>query len=531
MCVVGDEDQSIYSWRGAEPANMMKFEDDFHPVTGIRIEQNYRSVKPILDCANAVIKNNIMRNPKELWSSREASGRILSLTCRSDYQEAEVATSLLKRIKINKKLSDVAILYRTHFQSRVLEEMLTSGGVPYRIIGGINFYSRKEIKDVLAYLRLIVNPYDRVSFFRVINTPLRGLGQKFDQTVQEEWLLNPLLDFTQLLTKLLAEKAAGLTGKKAQAAREFLKVFDGLHKDQMPSEVAQNIIHRVGYYSYLGVAYDEREAETKQENVREFLRSIDYLTAKQDEDGNTAVANARTLEEFLHEIALLQAKMEQQEHADEAVQLMTLHGAKGLEFDTVLLVGLEEGLFPSSQSLHTVERLEEERRLFYVGITRAKERLVLSHAMYRNQFGQINDQMQSRFLSEVPKKHVQELDISSQNVAQATRFFAMWLGGSRPVASSLDLPQMPSHIAKRSEKNPTSWKTQHYKSKYAKKAPTNVVKAASGEAWYKNQSVAHATFGNGLVVDVENNSDGTYYITAIFRVGKKKVRSDFLQKS
>jgi len=423
-----------------------------------------------------------------------------SLCVRSEYQEAEAVSALLSKIKIDRNLKDTAILYRTHFQSRVLEEILTSNRVPYRIIGGIHFYARKEIKDMLAYMRLVINPFDRISFFRVINTPLRGLGPKFEQTVLQVWEQQRLFDFKQVLSRTLEDDSLGVSGKKAESVSLFLHTFDGIDANSSPSSVLKHILEQTQYLSFLRTSYDPQDAETKVENVQEFLQSIDEKGNKEGGD---------SLDDFLQEISLLQEKIDDQDEEDDRVQMMTLHAAKGLEFTNVIMVGLEEGLFPSSRSLYTQEAVEEERRLFYVGVTRAKERLVISHAMYRNTFGQIVDNVQSRFLGEMPSIHIQAQDFAESGIEGAKSFLSRWLHGT-PGASF----------------TPTSSYAQPRQAGPIKKK----LPAAGSDPWQRNQTVMHKTFGTGVITKVEKKDNTSYYVTAIFRVGPKKVLSDFLTK-
>lgn len=506
LCAVGDEDQSIYSWRGATVANMLKFQQDFAPVRVVKIEQNYRSAQPILQAANDVIAHNRMRNPKNLWSTKDATNRLLQVMCTSGDQEAGFIATIIKIAKKKKSLADIAILYRTHFQSRTIEEALIHHAIPYRIVGGIRFYERKEVKDLLAYLRLIINPYDKVSLLRIINTPARGLGQKFEELLIDTWNRNPLFDSLQLLNYMLSDPEAGLTGNKRQAVTSFVEMFAKLPRDYKPSDLLDQVIDGIGYISYLNSSYDTQEAQTKVENVQEFLQAIMVFERKQDEiaAADPELIQPNLLETFLYEVSLLQEKVEDH-NSDEFVQMMTLHAAKGLEFDTVILAGLEEGLLPSSRSLNASEALEEERRLMYVGMTRAKEHLILCHAYSRITFGQITDQAASRFLGEIPRKIIQELDLNAIHPSRAALFVEQWLNGS--VSAPLLSPTRPA--ATKIVAKPTAPK------------PSD---------WAKNQAVMHQTFGTGIIVQVEKADDNEYYITALFSSGKKKLSSKFLQK-
>lgn len=544
LCAVGDEDQSIYSWRGATVTNMLKFETDFAPVNVVKVEQNYRSVEPILQVANSVIANNRLRNPKNLWSEKQAKNRVLTLQCRSSDQEAEAIAVLLQTLPDSIKRHEVAILYRTHFQSRHIEEALIRHSIPYKIVGGIRFYERKEIKDLLAYLRLIVNPYDKISLLRVINCPHRGLGKKFEEGLMESWQHNRLLDFKQLLPLLIDEE----TTLKQSSLKEFLAIFDGMDKDSKPLEALQRIVEATEYFNYLRASFEAREAETKIENVRELLQSVIVYEENRKESGDAS------LENFLHEVSLLQEQIQDQDSSDQ-VQMMTLHAAKGLEFKIVLLSGMEEGLLPSSKSLNSSEALEEERRLFYVGITRAKEYLILFCANFRHTFGQIVDQVASRFITEMPENLVQHVDIEKMHPSQISYFFAKLLGGKQTTSSVVTFgrsfdsgPTPPPGNRFASAKKTSSFSAPVTKKKsftpiaypYTNKPQTNRLaevpvttqseSTQSMGGWTKNQTVHHDKFGTGIVTSVEKAEGDDFYITALFRIGKKKILSSFLSK-
>jgi len=527
LCVVGDEDQSIYSWRGATVTNMLKFQEDFAPVATIKIEQNYRSVTPILEAANDLIKHNKLRNPKKLWSDKKAKNRILLLSCRSGEQEADLVATYLKNYSEKKKLNNAAILYRTHYQSRIIEEALIYHGLPYRIVGGIRFYERREIKDLLAYLRLIVNPHDKISLARVINVPLRGLGAKFEEQLMTEWVQNPFFDFKQLIKHIKTSKELKLPAKKKEALDSFLDIYKGIKRDQKPSELIDIMLKRTDYLNFLRSAFDTKQADTKIENIQEFVRSINTYEVAPPELGKKKRKKSEiTLENFLFEVSLMQEKIEE-DSKEEQVQLMTLHAAKGLEFDTIVIVGIEEGVLPSSKSLTTNEELEEERRLFYVGITRAKERLVLTSASYRNNFGQIVDQVESRFMAEISKKYYKEIDVEKKDAPLVRNALRQWLG-LKPAKSDLMTFGTARKVAVTSKSN-FKKKTFQRKTNQKKETITKPFKTLGG--WGKNQKVYHKKFGMGIVTDVQPASKkDEFQVTAIFKVGKKKILSSFLSK-
>lgn len=487
VCVVGDDDQSIYSWRGATIANMINFQQDFSQNSVIKLEQNYRSVQPILDIANTVIQHNKQRNPKKLWSTKQAKNPIISFTCSSEYQEGDVIVELCKLLQKKHILGSCAVLYRTHFQSRAIEEALIKHAIPYKIIGGIQFYERKEIKDLLAYLRLIVNPFDRPSFWRIINTPTRGLGQAFQDHMYEQWNDQPFLTYAQIIEKLIHNE--DVKGKKAESLQVFINVFKDLLPNTPPVKALQEIVQRSSYITYLKESCEQEEAQIRIDNINELARAIDHFQTEQN----------GKLDQFLQEVALMQEKALNQKEDPEALVMMTYHAAKGLEFDTVVLVGLEEGLLPSSRSLHDADALEEERRLFYVGITRARERLLLSASRYRYTYGKTNTQIPSRFLKEIPEHLITTHEIGTYLYAIKS-VIAQWLHADYKPSSPVI-----TFGTTRSE--------------------TISIKTCS--VWRVNEPVKHAIFGIGTIKQVEDKNGATY-ISVQFKTGLKKVLSSFL---
>lgn len=521
LCAVGDEDQSIYSWRGATVSNIMNFSKDFQGTKIIKIEQNYRSVQPILDLANHVIQHNTNRNPKNLWSEKKGSDRIRTVAFLSEYQEADAIAQFLKSASKKQKLSSIAILYRTHFQSRALEEAFLKNSIPYKIIGGIQFYERKEIKDILAYLKLVVNPFDRASFMRVINCPLRGLGTKFEELFAQTWNQNLFATFKDITAQLITSQE--VTGTKKDALVSFVKIFDTISHSDKASNAVQKIINEIAYFTYLKDTYDPEEAMSKIDNVKELIQAINHLESQK----------ITTITDFLDEVALMQAQIQEGGDEKDPVLLMTLHAAKGLEFDTVILTGLEEGLLPSSRSLGMEESIEEERRLFYVGITRAQERLMLSYARYRYQYGTMVDQRPSRFVREIPSGTVAGFDASYWNNIQISQFFNAWLGyGATPSPqdftgfakpkSSLSAFSFKSKTASAPAKAETS-ETKFSASKTA--SASTFAKAG----WKKNQPVTHQKFGVGIVQDIELRANGTTYLEVKFKTGTKKLDASFVK--
>jgi DNA helicase II / ATP-dependent DNA helicase PcrA len=388
---VGDEDQSIYGWRGANIQNILNFEHDFPNCKIIRLEQNYRSTQTILKAASTVVSNNRMRKGKTLFSVGEKGEPLVLMITENDDDEAErLAARIEDQIRANVPRSEIALLYRTNAQSRALEESLKRRFIPYKIVGGIRFYQRKEIKDMLAYLKLIENPKDDVSFRRVINYPKRGIG---DATLSQlEAKANELgCSLLELISR--SGQLDFLTAGAGAKLAKFAKLLDYLTKmaATLPlGQLMQLVADKTGITADLK-ALDPTESEMRLENVEELIASgVEYAL----EDVEAGVAT------FLQDISLY-TDLDNYDRQSDAVTLMTLHGAKGLEFESVFITGLEDGLFPISRSLDDTAKLEEERRLFYVGMTRAKSRLTLSYALHRARFGN-KQTLRSRFLDEVP---------------------------------------------------------------------------------------------------------------------------------
>ncbi|MGQ9497093.1 MAG: UvrD-helicase domain-containing protein [Desulfotomaculales bacterium] len=390
LFVVGDPDQSIYGWRGADITNILNFERDYPEAKVVKLEQNYRSTMRILDAANSVIRHNAARKEKRLWTAK-GEGPPLVVYCGADERaEAKFVADRIRELSRSegRTYRDFAVLYRTHAQSRVLEEVLLREGIPYTIVGGLRFYERKEIKDIIAYLRVIANPADGLSLVRVINEPRRGIGKV---SIQRLFAYARETGLTPAAALAGAEAVPGLTGKAAKGMKELGALLAELAAHPGPvTALVREVYDRTGYWQAL-VNEGTVEAETRMENLLEFL------TVTQTFDASTG----GTLGEFLAELALLTDIDRYDERAD-AVTLMTLHSAKGLEFPVVFLIGMEESIFPHARALYEPQELEEERRLCYVGITRAQERLYLTYAAQRMLYGRYCENEPSRFLEEIP---------------------------------------------------------------------------------------------------------------------------------
>jgi DNA helicase-2/ATP-dependent DNA helicase PcrA len=409
LCVVGDSDQSIYGWRGADIANILSFEKDYPNAKVILLEQNYRSTKNILQAANHVISNNMKRKPKNLWTDNEKGEKIQYFRADTEQGEALFVTGKIKELVETKqrKFSDFAILYRTNAQSRAMEEMLVKANIPYTIVGGTKFYDRKEIKDLLAYLRLVANLDDDISFVRIINVPKRGIGATSLDRIAQYALQNEMSMF-----RALGEvERIGLPAKAMNACRDFYQMISGLNQMQeylSVMELTEEVIKRTEYREMLK-AEKTLEAESRLENIDEFL-SVTKNFEESSED--------QTLIAFLTDLALVADidQLDKEENVKDTVVLMTLHSAKGLEFPVVFLIGLEEGVFPHSRSLMEENDMEEERRLMYVGITRAEEELYLTNAQIRTLYGHTNINPASRFIEEIPDEFIDRLNEQKRNV-------------------------------------------------------------------------------------------------------------------
>lgn len=412
VMIVGDDDQSIYGWRGAKVENIQQFLKDYPEPVTIRLEQNYRSTGTILKAANCVISHNSDRLGKDLWTDGEQGEAISLYTAFNELDEARFIVGRIREWKREGgKLIEAAVLYRNNAQSRVLEEALIQEGINYRIYGGLRFYERQEIKDALAYLRLINNRQDDAALERIINTPVRGIGDTTMDKVREN-ARSLQITLWQSLQQMLATKQ--LTGRAANAISTFVQLIDRLEadsKDLSLDEQADHVIQLSGLMA-MYLAEKGEKAQTRVENLNELVNACANATYVNTEE-------MTPLSAFLSQAALEAGEYQAEEHSD-AVQLMTLHSAKGLEFPLVFICGLEEGMFPSQQSGDDSERLEEERRLCYVGMTRAMQKLYLTHAESRRLYGQEQYNRPSRFIREIPADCLEEIRLTT-NVSKPTQ--------------------------------------------------------------------------------------------------------------
>lgn len=399
LCVVGDSDQSIYKWRGADIYNILSFEEDYPNAKVILLEQNYRSTKKILQAANTVIENNQSRKPKDLWTENDDGTEIKLFKALDERDEARYVIDQVQELNRTKgtRYKEMAILYRTNAQSRAVEDVLVKSDIPYQIVGGTKFYDRKEIKDLLAYLRLITNPHDDISFQRVVNVPKRGIGKTSMEKLQMHAEINDLSLFD-------AVKESDFTGMSKKASnqlnlfREMIEDWQQQQEFLNVTDMVEQVLSRSGYEAEL-MKDRSIESQSRLENLEEFK-----TVTKQFEE----TSEDQTLISFLTDLALISDLDNTDEETKDKLTLMTLHAAKGLEFPVVFLVGMEENIFPHTRSLFDMEEMEEERRLAYVGITRAERDLFITHATSRTIFGRTQYNERSRFLDEIPFELIEE---------------------------------------------------------------------------------------------------------------------------
>lgn len=401
ICVVGDADQSIYGWRGADMRNILNFEEDYPNATVIKLEQNYRSTKQILNLANAIIRKNIYRKEKNLWTNNAEGQKVQSIRCLSDKSEAAYVAREIKRLvaKKNVRYEEIAILYRTNSQSRILEERFIQAEIPYRIIGGLKFYDRKEVKDILAYLRLIYNPRDNVSLLRIINVPRRGIGPVNIRRIFDFAEEKNISAFELIANSYLLQKVPQISPKIKQALHDFAAMIISFAESQKNTplrDLIQAVLDDSGYMKSLtdNETGDAVENLARIENLGEFLNSAAEFSEINQE---------ATLENFLNHVTLITDADTKDKDEESRVLMMTIHSAKGLEFPVVFVTGLEDGLLPHANSFLEPEMMEEERRAFYVAVTRAQKLLYLTSACERKNFGKVYPASSSRFIKELPE--------------------------------------------------------------------------------------------------------------------------------
>ena len=530
ICVVGDDDQCIYQWRGADIRNILSFEKDFPGTKVVKLEQNYRSKGNILKAAHSVIKNNKGRKDKKLWTTQEDGSKLMYKRLRNEKEEAAyVAEQVDSLMTGERKYSDFAVLYRTNAQSRSFEEAFMGHNIPYRVLGGTKFYDRKEIKDMMAYMRLVLNPADDLAFMRVVNEPKRGVGAK---TIEKLQILADQRDAS--LFELLCddEVVDGLSSKVSAALHEFINLIASVHSQQdelRVSDIYDRLLVDSGYLNVLETIVNEHsegaiEAEGRVENLLEF-KSVMFDA----EDENPQI----TLAEFLEQVALV-ADVDNHQPDENAVVFMTLHSAKGLEFPVVFMPGMEDGLFPGHRALDTMDGMEEERRLCYVGITRAKEQLFLTSAVARMIYGRTEYTRESTFLKELDKELFDEesdgLGFRSYQEKASDGAFggtgAFDQNGRGGVVSNNG--RLPGSLTGNSGAGRAGSRPQYGTSnrpfdqlKYIKQNTATIknASAASKADLLKGDRVSHPKFGEGMIITIKGDVATIAFDTA----GMKKL--------
>ncbi|MFY0546219.1 DNA helicase PcrA [Brevibacillus sp. H7] len=491
VCCVGDADQSIYKWRGADISIILNFEKDYPEAKLIKLEQNYRSTKTILQAANKVIAHNVTRKEKNLWTENPAGDKITCFQADSEHDEAYFIVQTIKQqLPAYKRYDKFAVLYRTNAQSRVIEEVLIKSGIPYTIVGGTKFYDRKEIKDILAYLRLISNPDDDISLARIINVPKRNIGETTVEKLQSYATAHGL----SLFGAIQEVGYMGLPARTTNAIAAFSEMISNLMQmtDYLTvTELVEEVLKRTGYREALK---EEKtlEATARLENIEELL-SVTQEFERKSED--------KSLLAFLTDLALVadidtlteEGGAEEEASAEGQVILMTLHSAKGLEFPVVFLVGMEEGVFPHSRALFDDSEMEEERRLAYVGITRAEEKLFLTAARMRTLFGRTNSNPPSRFLQEIPAELMEGSPVMQNSFAR-TGVFGQRESESRPFGAARAAGASSFGFVRPAASQPT-------------KLPGHG--GGAGIDWKVGEKVKHGKWGIGTVVSVKGSGDDT----------------------
>ena len=516
VCVVGDDQQSIYKFRGADIGNILSFENRFKNTRVIKLEQNYRSTKSILNVANEVIKNNVGNVKKNLWTDNDEGKKPKIFQGGNEYDEANYVVSEINHLKREEyyKYSDFTILYRTNAQSRVFEEILMREGIPYKVIGGLKFYDRKEIKDIIAYLRVVANSNDNVSLKRIINEPKRGLGKTTIDTVEK--LAN---EKGVSMFEIIKEADKYITTRATSTLKDFAEFIMRMQTNSTSiEELTQNILKESGYMKALEEE-NTAEAESRIENLGEFLNVVISFENENAEN---------TLTDFLENLALV-SDLDSVEEEQDNVLLMTLHTAKGLEFPVVFMVGMEDGLFPSYKSIGEEAELEEERRLCYVGITRAKEYLYMTCVKARTIFGSTSYAIPSRFLTEIPTNlldgEIKKKENSNQYVLEKEEDYDEFGYGYSNKASygwkeeriAYSIP-----ITTKKVENAFSFKTaENFLQKIKADDTVNL------EDFQVGKLVEHKKFGQGTITNIEPEEDDLKVEIQFEKVGMKRLMAKF----
>ena len=527
ICVVGDDAQSIYSFRGATIENILQFQKDYDDVKLVKLEQNYRSSASILEVANHVIKNNQGQIPKNLWTENEEGEKIKLVRTMTDNEEGKFVADAIQENKLRNHFynNDFAILYRTNAQSRSFEESLRRTGIPYKIYGGLSFYQRKEIKDYIAYLRIIVNTKDEEGLKRIINYPARGIGK----TTVEKCLViagEQNITFYEVLDKA---KAFGFKAGTLTAIEEFVTMIK-YFQNQLTKHNAYDVAVQVGKHTNIvKELFNDKSTEglARYENIQELLNSIkEWTESPSNEDGEQG---DKGLGAYLQQITLITDADNDKNEAD-SVKLMTVHAAKGLEFACVFVVGLEETLFPSGMSVNTREELEEERRLFYVAVTRAKRHLWLSHANSRYRFGQLVQNDPSRFLEEMPEDKIDKSSAGggarNQSSGWGNAYDRMHGGNTKgwsepkPKLNSDNKPSKPSYMP---VAPPSTLNKNHI--------PSENFTAADPSDLEAGMKIEHQKFGFGVIKEIEGSAHNPIALILFDKNGEKKIMLNYAKLS
>ncbi len=492
ICVVGDDDQSIYGWRHADVGNILNFTKEFPGTQIFKLEQNYRSTKNILDVAGHVVRNNKLRTAKTLWTDNHPGEQVIVVENESDRHEARMVVETIQRLmrKDKREFSDFAVLYRTNAQSRILEDALRTAVIPYVIVGGVRFYERKEIKDVLAYLRVIINPSDDVSLKRIINFPVRGIGMTSIERIAE-YSGELSVSMYEAIRRIIAQNEDILPSRALDALTSFYTMI----------EKYRDLRNTIGINEWLGILLEEtgilkhfkkeqtQESLERFENIAELVNAVHEFSQKINSDSSSDI-----LETFLNDVTLM-TDIDQWDEKKIAVTLMTLHSSKGLEFPVVFIAGAEDGLFPMEKTTHDKKELEEERRLFYVGATRAQEQLFISYARQRMRFNNLYLCLPSRFLDELPERSVEWVSAHKRKISEKSTDYLTTsnraaktgrLHGTRESGNSLCSPE------------------------------NDFIRDFTA-----GQRVQHPTFGKGKIISVEGKGDNQK-LKVLFSDGSEK---------
>ncbi len=494
ICVVGDDAQSIYAFRGADIRNILDFQRDYPDAKIFRLEQNYRSTRTILAVADSLIRNNLDQIPKTLWTSNATGEPVVMSVCNDDRDEAERIVAAIGEESRRKKfdLKDFAVLYRTNAQSRSIEEALRLSGIPYIIVGGIAFYKRKEIKDVLAYLKLIANPRDSESLLRIINVPARGIGETTIGKIRALAAKHRTSLLDAMASDQLGDSVADRTVKAIRQLHALVSKYIGLKGSMSVSELGRALVDDIGILQSLKEE-NTQDSLSRRDNILELVAGLSTFNADNPEG---------KLEEVLEQVSLL-SDVDTAEFGHNVVTLMTLHAAKGLEFPVVFITGLEEGLFPLSSATSDRRELEEERRLMYVGITRAKEKLYLSYALTRYRFGELTYSSRSRFLDEVGE----QLEVSGAGAGVSGRS-----SRRRPGVPSVFTGEKPQRRRREEESHFGSDPMPNYEDESQAPAPVRV-----------GARVMHETFGTGRIIALDGRGENARAIVEFDSVGRKNL--------